>query len=412
MSRRRGAGTQGRSFFIGIVALFGCSAPLRPSAPATSTDSAGIAVTNNTAPGWPAGHGWVVGDTALLDIANVGAPQTALRLSDGRIVVADGRTAGLRYFATDGHELYRVGGRDDGPGQIRSLYHLDLGRGDTLVAFDLTQGKGIFFDPNGAYAGTVTITASLTQPGSNGFLPKGLAPDGRYLLQRDEAPFPFPGEPGTLRTDSTKLFWLDRSGALVDSSGRLVAGELFGFALTGARGERIVAPLARPMAPALHVVSGRDRVWLGLGGTWEVRGLGARGQVERIIRLPLAIDPLTPAFRDTFIARYRDRVARSGGNALQRQFAAGIARAPFPDRFPAYSDILAGEDSTLWLLHIGLDENGPSTWSVIDPDGRWLGEVTLPAPFRPTAVGHGWILGIQGDAAGHPHVRLYPLVER
>jgi hypothetical protein len=395
-----------------VLTLVGCAVSDRPAAGPPSRDSAGIAVIVNTAPLWSPGHGWAVGESALVDITSVGAPGTALRLTDGRIVVATGQPIGLHYFATDGHELYTAGGQADGLGALRSLYHLDLGRGDTLVAFDFVQGRGVFFDPNGAFAGAIAITRELTPAGSNGFLPKGLAPDGRYLLQRDEAPFPFPGEAGTLRTDSTRLFWLTRAGSLADSSARLVAGELFGFALTGARGERIVAPLARPMAPALHVVGGRDRVWLGDGRSWEVRGLGATGALERIIRLPLPIDPLTPALRDTFIARYRTHVRSTRGNPLQEQFAAGMATAPFPERFPAYGDLLAGEDSTLWLLHVGIADDGPSTWSVLAADGRWLGEVTLPARFRPTAVGHGWVLGIQGAAAGGASVRLYPLVER
>ena len=395
---------------VGVIAA-ACDPPIRPSAH-PSGDSAGITIIADTAPVWTTGHGWMVGESALVDIQTVEAPQTALRLSDGRIVIADARDVGLRYFAPNGRELYRVAGAGDGPGEIRSLYHLDLGRGDTVVAFDLTQGKGVLFDGNGAYAGAFLVSNALTPEGSHGFLPKGLAPDGRYILQRDEAPFPFPGAPGSLHTDSTKLFWLTHAGTLADSSARLVAGELFGFALADGNGKQVVAPLARPLAPALRVVSGPDRVWLGTGATWEVQGLGRTGQVERIIRLPLPINPLTPALRDTFIRRYRDQVRRSGGNALQQQFAAGIATAPFADRFPAYGDILAGQDSTLWLLHIGLTAEGPSIWTVIDPAGRWLGEVTLPAKFRPTAVGHGWVLGIQGDANDRARVRVYPLVER
>ncbi|HVX88555.1 MAG TPA: hypothetical protein VG940_06475, partial [Gemmatimonadales bacterium] len=119
-----------------------------------------------------------------------------------------------------------------------------------------------------------------------------------------------------------------------------------------------------------------------------------------------------PALRDTFIARYRDQVRKGGGSALQQQFAAGIAGAPFPDRLPAFGDLLAGEDSTLWLLHIGVVDGAPSVWSVLDAAGQWLGEVTVPPAFRPTAVGRGWILGIQGIPTGGVRVRLYPLVER
>src|SRR5512141_2721923 len=84
-----------------LVALSACHPPVRPSA-GPSRDSAGIAIIESTAPLWAAGHGWVVADSPTADLRGIGSPDAALRLSDGRIVVADGAPVGLRYFGRDG----------------------------------------------------------------------------------------------------------------------------------------------------------------------------------------------------------------------------------------------------------------------------------------------------------------------
>jgi hypothetical protein len=100
---------------------------------------------------------------------------------------------------------------------------------------------------------------------------------------------------------------------------------------------------------------------------------------------------------------------------VQKQFAAGIASAPFPDTLPAFTDLFFGRDSTLWVQHAGLLEglSGDATldWTVIGADGSWLQEIRMPVGFRPTDAGKDWVLGIWRDERGLAHVRLYPLVE-
>ena len=415
-SRRRGAEAQGRIFLATCLVLLGCNAPMRPRADAPEVDSAGITIIASAAPVWAEGRGWFVADSPIVDITAIGSPDAALRLSDGRIVVADGRADELRYFGTDGRMLYAVGGAGDGPAALRSIYHLDLGKADTVAVYDLVRRRVMLFDPNGALARTIPIAEGLTPPGSNGFLPRGLAPDGRYLLQRDEVDFPFTGAPGSLLTDSTRLFWVSREGALTDSSARLMATELFGFDLRAGPDRKVTTPLARPFAPSLRVAPGPELVWAGDGAAWEVWGWGADGKVSRILRLPLERPLLTSVFRDTFIARYREQVAGAGPSTLPAQFAAGIESTPFPTHLPAFAQLMAGEDSTLWVQHAGLSEGVPGDasqlWTVFDPAGRWSGDVTMPSRFHPTAVGRGWILGLQPDAVGALRVRLYPLVER
>lgn len=411
--RRWGAEALGLWCLV-VLAASGCSAPQRPSAPAR--DSAGVTIIASTAPVWAEGHGWIVADSPTVDLRGVMDPRGAVRLSDGRIIVAEGRPVQLRYFTPEGRPLYEAGGPSDGPAAIRYISHLALGRGDTAVVYDAMERKLLLFDPNGGLAVTVKVGPGLIPQGSNGFLAKGVAPDGRALFQRDEVAFPFAGTEGAVITDSTRLFWLSRQGTFADSSSRLVAGELFGLSIPGGRGERFMAPLARPLAPVLQVAAGAEVVWIGDGSSWEVRGLDGRGNVVRIIRLARTRTVLTQALRDSFIIGYRKGVAAMSELAIQRQFAAGLATAPFPPQLPAYQGLLAGADTTLWVQHAGLFDgtvgDAGLMRSVFDPAGRWLGDVMLPPRFQPTAVGRGWILGLWYDDSGAPRVRLYPIVER
>ena len=423
MSRRMGAWAHGRMVLPCSLALAACTAPTRPRADAPTRDSAGIAIIESPTPLWATGHGWTVADTPTLDLgggtdphAAFGSLSNALRLSDGRIVVGEQTPTALRYFSRDGQWLYDVGGAGDGRAELRSIFHLSLGANDTVAVFDLARRQLVLFDPNGAHALTVPIAERLTPRGTNGYLPKGLAPDGRYLLQRDEVAFPFAGAPNTLRDVSTRLYWLSRAGTLTDSSPRLRAGELFGFSLAAANGKGIVVPLARPLGPMLHVVAGADRVWLGDGSSWEIRGIDGKGRLTTILRRAGERPLLTAALRDSFIALYRAHATAPGMGEMRRQFALGMAKAPFPDRLPAYGTLMVGADSTLWAGHVSVLDGTAGdpglAWTVFDPAGRWLGEVTMPPRFYPTSAGRGWILGIWRDEHDVQHVRLFPLVER
>jgi hypothetical protein len=405
-----------------LAAASSCRPPDRPAA-GPSRDSAGISIIESTAPIWSAGKGRTVVDSPVIDLgggtdphSSFGSISNVLRLSDGRIVVGEQTPTTLRYFSRDGQWLYDVGAADDGAGELRSIFHLALGRNDTVAVYDLARRQLVLFDPNGALAATVPVAETLTPQGTNGYLPKGFAPDGRYLLQRDEVAFPFAGTSNSVIPDSTRIFWLSRAGALTDSTPRLRVGEIFGFPLTDAQGKQLTVPLARPLAPILHLAAGVDRIWMGDGSTWELRGFDGNGTLTTILRRPGERPLFTPAMRETFIAQYRARALIHGAGAMQQRFAAGMGRAPFPDRLPAFGDLLSGTDSTLWVDRTSPVDAGASQagqiWTLFDPAGRWLGDVTMPPRFRLAAAGHDWVLGVWLDDHAVEHVRLYSLVER
>ena len=48
-------------------------------------------------------------------------------------------------------------------------------------------------------------------------------------------------------------------------------------------------------------------------------------------------------------------------------------------------------------------------WTLIAADGRWLGDLTMPPHFRPTAAGRDWVLGLMRSDDGIGRVQLYTL---
>ena len=115
-------------------------------------DSAGIRITEPSDLALTPGHRvWRIGTEPSLKIGVREGEEPyqfavivgAVTLSDGRIVVLEGRTASkeLRWFAPDGTHLSTAGGAGEGPGEFRSPGELLRLPGDTLLVRDGT----IFF---------------------------------------------------------------------------------------------------------------------------------------------------------------------------------------------------------------------------------------------------------------------------
>ena len=405
-----GAWTRRRvSAIAGVGMLVGCHAPARPRADAPT-------VIESDAPAWAPGHGGVVADSPSLTIGGLADVVDALRLRDGRVVIARSDPAMLSYFGADGRHLYDAGGPEDGPEALQRIARVSLAADDSVAVYDFGQSALILFNANGGRATTHRIEPSGVPRGVNGLLPKGLAFDGRYLFQSDETPYPFPGGAGAVVPDSARLYWVNRDGGLTDSTAHSYEGEIFGFEAKSAGGATTLLPLARPLGATLRVASGNAGVWTGDGRAWELRHLDPHGAIDRTVRLRRPLDPLTPAFKAEFVARFRARRLGTDPRGLDRQFAARIDAAPFPAELPAFNDLFIAADSVLWVQHTGLLEgragDGTLVWTLIGADGHWLGDLTMPPFFRPTAAGKGWMLGVLSPADGAMQVRLYPLQER
>src|SRR5690625_3315446 len=74
-----------------------------------------------------------------------------LRLSDGRVVVANAGTQELRYYDAGGGHLVTVGGAGSGPGEFRGLASIARLPGDSLLALDQGSSQLSVFGPDGEF---------------------------------------------------------------------------------------------------------------------------------------------------------------------------------------------------------------------------------------------------------------------
>ncbi|HET7040743.1 MAG TPA: hypothetical protein VFI13_01945, partial [Gemmatimonadales bacterium] len=103
----------GRAWAIASAGLLSGLVACRPSA-RQGAASSGLAVIESNAPLWSEGKGRSLVSAPTVDIGGVAEAITALRLSDGRLVVAQADPFHLGYFAPDGRHLYDAGGGEDG----------------------------------------------------------------------------------------------------------------------------------------------------------------------------------------------------------------------------------------------------------------------------------------------------------
>ena len=127
-------------------------------------DSAGVAIVESSRPATGSRLGWQVETEPQVSIGAALAEAEyqlyevgdATRLSDGRIVVANGGSDQLLVFDGAGNYLAAWAGQGDGPGEFRSLALVHRWAGDSLVAADSDQGRVSVFDLEGNHGRTTT----------------------------------------------------------------------------------------------------------------------------------------------------------------------------------------------------------------------------------------------------------------
>ena len=99
-----------------------------------------------------------------------------------------------------------------------------------------------------------------------------------------------------------------------------------------------------------------------------------------------------------------------------------LERTVFAERLPSFGSMILDQTGNLWVQRFDYRRvfytpgpvrtqtmSVPSKWDVIDPAGRWLCTVDLPARFTPVEIGSDYVAGLARDEDEVEQVRVYRL---
>lgn len=400
-----------------LLTVAGCgdSSP-RPSADVVAYDSAGVRVVVNHAPAWAEGEGWSLAAEPALVIGAVegAAPyllsgvRDAIRLSDGRIVIANGGSRELRIYDAEGRYLDAYGREGSGPGEFNNLTSLHLLPGDSLAAWDGILRRLTIFAPDGSVGRDQTFSALAS------FMPPviGVFSDGTLLSASGKR-----GATGASREQyRDTLLWVRvRSDTTwMDVIGRDLGAEQ--MLVSGPSGERNYQVMFGRTA---YAAGGGDRWFAGENGSYAIAVRNPAGTLAAVIRK--AIDPRAVTADQLAATREREARMRARSDSAMRRLMArmgspytpgptlAIDEVPHRATYPFFDRLLVDGEGNLWVRDYLIADEAPQRWSVFDRAGRWLGEVETPAGLDVYRVDDGYLVGRARDEMGVESVHLYRL---
>ncbi len=303
-----------------------------------------------------------------------------------------------------------MGGRGGGPGEFQDLSFFSVMQGDTLVAGDIIRELS-YFTGTGQY---------LERRGSlNPRLRFAMAPGWRFVLAsldgsgtRAIAAMPFQQQQGagSRWVDSIPVAIVDGRNVEVRALGTLPGMEM-------AMGSDHPQP---PWFGANATFASDGKLfYIGFGSEYAIRVYTPQGSLKHIIRRAWIPVRVTKADIDEYVVEWGKRWIRATGAEAEAR-RASLRKDPYAATVPAFSQFIADRIGRLWVREAHLaDAPGagalnttplvPSIWSVFDPAGRWLGDVTMPARFQPRDIGADYVLGMVLDADGVESIALYRL---
>jgi hypothetical protein len=385
-----------------LAVLVSVTAACEPSGARESfvvRDSAGIEIVESRAPAWAAGGGWSVDSVASFVAASDSLFEVgdARLRSDGKLLVVNAGSAEILVFDSAQHLEAAWGGRGEGPGEFSALADVADCAGDTIIARDLARLTVL--GPHGEFSRTIPVEGRLTP--SRAFELIGASDDcSAILLALRRGRQPESGE--VVFRYPTEVFW-----AQLDSGSAVPIGSFPGSEVLAVEvvGRRVGARFVFGVEP--QWTTDGDKTFYGPADRFEVQVFSAAGELERILRWGAEREPIG----ENDWKRYEEW--RAAQAALEPEVAPTIpTRASHPAQAkPAYSKLLVDDEGNLWVMAYSsslmedFTRAESARWSVLDPEGRWQGEVTLPPRFELTSVAHGHVVGIKRDELDVPTVQ-------
>jgi len=303
---RRSARPAATFAIFAATVLSACSGPAADTHVAVR-DSAGITIVESAAPAWNEAQAWRLSEEPALSIGvEDGPPEyqlfrvvSAVRLEDGRIVIANHGTSELRFYDAGGRFLFTRGGDGEGPGEFRSFFKI-WRLADSLLLWDFRLDRVSVYSTSGAFARSFRI-----HPTPDGALPlpEGLFSNGILLVRRS----PRDQELGIGLTRDTSLYLrYTLDGEQADTVGRFAGSESY----VGKQRDLTFSTSA-PFGREASAVASGERLYYGSSDRYEIEVRTADGRLERLIRRPVPNPPVSGEEAEAFRAAQQARLQRA-----------------------------------------------------------------------------------------------------
>jgi hypothetical protein len=399
-------------WLVHVATVAGTFAP--PLSSQVSRDSAGVLIMENARPAWSDGERLFLGAKPRLMIGNTTDSAYRFRqvrgvmlLSDGRMAVADGASLQLRLYSSQGQFLSASGGKGSGPGQILNMHWVRRLRGDTIAVSTGLSTVAL-------YAGQFVRTAA--------FGPHVEARPARPLLLvallNSEvavvAPLPdiTPHPAGSRWTESLSMKLMTESSDAPRDLGTFPYIEM----------EQVTSgPTSVWLSSVGVFVASDDRFYAGFGDRYQIRAYAGDGKLQSIIRRSWTPTPITADDWERWVVEWSKLWVRTTGAEREREIQ-NVRESPWAEQNPAFSQFIVDRGGRLWVREAHWQDAiaagslvdipaVPSSWSVFDSRGRWLGDVSMPTGFQAFEIGTDYVAGIL-RVDGVNHVAIYDLSAR
>lgn len=375
-------------------------------------DSAGVRIVGNpdVAPSPDGGALWTLSDEPVLLIGALeAAPEYqfnrvrgVVRLSDGRIVVADAGSSELRWYDPTGAHLVTAGRQGEGPGEFVALGGVALLRDDSVLAYDDGLRRFSVFDSAGQFVRVSSLEvegqAGMDHPIFGGAMGDGTVVMVGRVLQLQGM------KEGPILSPMT-VWRYAPDGALLDSLGTFHGWEA--TVTISAQGQHVAMQIRdRPFGRNTSVAPLPDGFAVGTPLSYEYEVRSPAGALRQIVRLDRANAPVTTGDIEAYAdARVEDLEDPNAIRARRQE----LSELTYPETMPAFGyPFVADRSGNVWVPDFMADE-GVRTWTVFDPEGRRMGIVRTPAELRVLDIGADWLLGVWQDELDVEYVREYGL---
>ncbi len=385
----------------------------------TVIDSAGVTIVTNTDEGvWGAGEGWTLEEELRIGTVEGDVEyqfgQIGLVAIDSRdrIFVLDAQARNVRVFSPDGVYEQTIGQPGAGPGELGApVAALFMGPGDTLLVPDLANQRVNRYAPDGTSLGSFPLLIENGIPMSIVATRSGVVAEQVRPLSLSDISAP----------DSMDVIvTLATDGSVLDTLTRFPRGGDINISERGAR-RRLFA------SEPVWTLSDDMELFLGVTSEYRISVFDPEGNLRRIVTKPSEPLPITERDKEMMWEVIEQQIrALVPAQAFTQVMEQTRQTITFADFFPAFVSMSIGPNGSIWVQHLRppaqvpeeelatydmTQDIGSRDWDVFDPDGRYLGIVTMPPRFTPRLILGGRIYGVWRDDLDVQYVIRLRIVE-